>query len=215
MRRLPFGNNWTSMRIGIRFAIWGAHFGSIPTSLTFTTNIGLSLGVCNGPQGFLHDRPAEYIGYKIPGASATWANSAFNVNPPYYTQSSAAARAVQRTAVGGYLADENDTGNTTLISSAPHLVRNIMMLTITKGSATWSFQQHSCTTSVQVQADCNRSVLLYNMGLTTPSVTYVTNAAATTMAYTLTTGVFDHVAVGWGKFIPQMVINDIAVARFS
>jgi hypothetical protein len=49
------------------------------------------------------------------------------------------------------------------------------------------------------------------MGLTT--VTIGADAGATAVAYS-GSGIFTHVAVGWGKFHPQLEISDIAVSRF-
>lgn len=213
IRPIPWGNNWNQMRIGIRFALYGAHFGSIPTVFGFTLYGGLTFCVCNGPQGWYTDRPKDVIGLKFPISTTTMTNTVYTTSPPYYTAGNTSCGAIRK-GPAGVLQNATITPQATLISSAPHLVRNIMMVTITK-AATPTIALHSPTTAGQVQADVTRPLFLYAMGATTPSTTYVTNPAAGNLTYTGGDLTFDHVAVGWSKYVPGIEITDIAVSRFS
>jgi hypothetical protein len=212
LRTIPFGNNWTQLRIGIRFAVWGAHFGNTATIIPFTTFAGLTLGVCNGPQGWLTDRPKEFIGCKANVTANLWTNSAPATNPPFYTATNNSTHNVRKTSAGAV----TSVGPvlTLLVSSAPHLVRNIFMVSITKGVPNCTVLAYGCTTAGQVQTDCSRAVLLTQVATTTPSASFVTTSASSTLAYASGDLTFDTVGVSWSKFYPQMEINDIAIARF-
>jgi len=210
IRPIPFGNNWTSIRIGIRFAVYGGSFGSSPTAITFGATSGLTLGVCLGPCGWHCNTPEDYLGLRMATSGTTWTNSAWNTVPNYYT-SSANTHTLLRKTRAGVLTNTGAAMNTMLISSVPGTIRNVLYVGIVKGS-TITMAVHSCTTAGQVQADRSRGDFLYNMGVTAPAI--LTNPSASTFTYGSGAMTFDHVAVGWNKFYPFIEICDIAVMRF-
>lgn len=213
IRPIPWGNNWNTMRVGIRCAFYGAHFGNMVTS--FAASVvphNLTLGVCSGPQGVFHDRPKDYIGVKLWANTMTITSSAPATHPPYYLASGSTQTNLRKTEAG-LVVSSNVSGLQGYFSSAPHLIRNAIMATFVKGSPNCTISIHTPNSAATGQTNVTRPLFLSMMSATTPSTTYVGSGSANNLAYTGDLH-FDYVAIGWSKYYPGIEISDIAVTRF-
>jgi hypothetical protein len=204
-RALPWGSNWTKMRIGCRLATNGT--ATIPAY-----NFPL-IGVCTGPEAWASSVTVDAVAWtplNMSYANAVWSGSApnyfYDYNGGTYNQCLQQKIGTTINYLGTY------TGIRFCWSANPTALRSALMLDITKTSATNVDPKVWVPTNLQVIIDCPRSNFLAMMENESAPV----NVSGYTQTYPLVRQVkdWDSVFFHWGHAVPTTTFYDMTAVRF-
>ncbi len=217
LRPLPFGTDWTRLRIGIRYSV----NDSARSAYVTAGNYGYCtyLGIQQGTGSFLNSTVADWIGGGNIGSNALpngQLNSYNAGSPGYYTMAQGRPNAVWKTGSSYTFASESSVtvyitgsgenagfGNQYFCGSYVDII---------KGSPNYTFNIYYCDTIANAQTNVTEAAFLANMELGgTPTNT--TGAAGKTIAYT-GSGLFDTLSIIVTRCWPSTEIGSIAVVRY-
>jgi len=221
---LPFGTNWVSLRIGIRYSI---NDSARSTSGYAGGNWGycLYLGVQEGiTTRFLDDTVTDWIGGGNIGNTAQ-PNGNFNsytAGSPGYYQNGAGGRPNalwKRTTTHTFGSESSvsvyftGSGENGAVSGLGPQYFCGSYVDITKGSPNYTISPYYCNSAANAQANLTETAFLANMESgATP--TFTASAAGKTIAYT-GSGLFDTLSVVCTRYWPSTEIGSLAVVRYS
>lgn len=203
VRKMSFGNNWNSLRIGMRFAVNG------------TANITaahLQAGLCSGDvDTFASPNCVQFVGSLLPSGDNTWTYSAgsFTSNTVFATSTSTVTKVgstitptIQTSVSTHYIA--GTAGGTSSV-----YFTNIVRLSDTSVSVQQSITQAGAFADVSFY-DFMRGMENEAGGGTAGVTVYGTARVISGMATTF----LDTLSIYWNKSTPTIEINDLCVLRF-
>lgn len=203
IRPTTFGTDWTRVRVGVRYALYGTQ-SLVPTSI--------NLGLCVGNQAVLSNITT----------SAIWARSYGNATlmtyagttPNFYYDTTAAFTGFLLERIGSTTSTLGNPGQSrTAWSASPTALRSILMFDVTKGAAASVTLNFYYQTNAQVVTDWTRLAFLAAMANSgTPTGTTVMNQAVNV---TRTQKDWNSMFIGWSRSTPALCVYDMAVARYT
>lgn len=204
IRPLSFGTNWTRLRVGVRYAVYGTSAINVPD---------VRLGFCVGNNGGISNSTTSAIWMKSEGTAGAHIVSG---TPPNVYYDSGAAYNLQfyervnntTTPAGAFAASRSG------FSANPTALRSILMFDVAKvaGSSSITFNFYYLT-AAQVVTDWTRSAFLTAMANdgTPAGTTNVTSSYTPTR----TQRDWDSAFIGWARSTPAMCVYDMGVARYT
>lgn len=202
----PFSiSSWATLRIGIRWI-------TNNTAATITTP-RFYIGLSSGSTNLIMDATTDnWCGIATQGSWSYYAGG-FPAAPVEYFGYN--MRATKR--VGSTLTDNSSssTPDASVPADATTADRTILFVDITKGSPNYTFLVRKYRNVDAPSVDISAADFLTKMGEPTPTATSHGLGTAKTLAVDETTGVFNHVNIGWDQASPTIEICDLAVAKLS
>ena len=218
LRPLPFGTNWVSLRIGIRYSVNDSARSSYRAgNYGYCTYLGVQQG---STTSFLNNTVTDWIGGGNVGNTAipNGQLSAYTVGSPgYYLQHQGRPNGLWKvgsthtfateSSVTVYITGSGQNGGYGLQYFCASYVD------ITKGSPNYTIIPYYCNTTANAQISITEAAFLTNMESGgTPSQT--ASASAKTIAYT-GQGLFDTLSIVVTRCWPSTEIGSLAVVRYT
>lgn len=207
LRPLPFGTDWNSIRVGVRWSMRDSGANLTGTPRCF-------LGVCSGDTNAYGDATTTHA-VGVDFNAATWTRAASNYSITPASSLFGAKRVNTTTTRTATFSTAWAIGNQSAASNAD---RTVWVVYITKGSPNFTLQTfYRNTTSIAPPADVSLATFLEQIAVSgTPIITNHTQSAALTLAVDEgTDGDLDHINFHWDRATPEIEICDIAVVRMS
>jgi len=196
-RTMSIGNNWTSMRLGVRF--------SINRTSAYTAPPTLFAGICSGTSEMYADGTTKhFIGVR--SNASNWGYATGYLSPA--NNSFVMFKKVGTTRTDSSL---QTLSNAAWIGSSP-TYRGSIIIDFTKNNGT--FVEVKFYISMLNQWD-NTDAIFTNImqSFVAPSSTHTTMASSNITVDEATNGYFDTINVGWLGITEGMEISDIAYSR--
>lgn len=197
MRKLSFGTNWTTLRIGFRYYIAWANGGGITQPRWCC---GVSNGTTAGPGS---PNTTDFLGVVFSGWTVGFTGSS-----TFYTGNGRVSDGIRKVGADATIVvGTNSNGNYWNQNSniAVPVAMEVTKLSSTSYSVRSTYMENS-----SLCVNMTRSNFLLQMEAATP---FTTNWC---ISKTLTGGTnYDSVCVSWGKSMPTLTISELTVMRFN
>ena len=207
IRPIPFGTDWTTIRVGLRWHIRDSGANLVGTPRCF-------FGLCSGNTLVYGDETATHA-VGVDYNATTWTRAATNYAVSG-TGSLFGAKKVGSTITRtSAISTAWAMGNGAASDSAD---RTLLYVELTKGSPNFSVRCFfRTTTSSTPPADISEATFLEQLAVSgTPTVTNHSFPAAQNLAVDEgADGDLDHVQFYWDRAMPEMEICDLAIARMA
>jgi len=219
LRPLPFGTDWLSLRIGIRYSVNDSARSNYPVAgnYGYCTYLGVQQG---SDTSFLANTVTDWIGGGNIGNNAA-PNGQLNIytvgSPGYYTMALGRPNGLWKTGSTYTFATESSvlvyvTGSGENGGYGPQYFC-ASYVDITKGSPNYTFNVYYCNSAANAQTNITEATFLANMESgATPSQTAA--ASGKTIAYT-GQGLFDTLSIVVTKCWPSTEIGSLAIVRYT
>jgi hypothetical protein len=216
LRPLPFGTNWQTVRIGVRFSV---NDSARSTYAGGNWGYGMYLGVAQGAStSFLADTVTDWIGGGYIGSTAQPSGQlAFNAGSPnYYLMNLGRPNALRKTG-SSYTFTAESSVSIYIVGSGENAGYGNQLfcgcyVDIVKGSP-YTITIYYTNSAANAQTNLTEAAFLTNMESGgTPTLTAV--AGAKTLAYT-GAGLFDTLSIVCPRSWPSTEIGTLAVVRYT
>lgn len=208
IRPLSFGNNWSKIRVAVRYSIFRT-WGDI-------SKPQFGLGVCSGPSSGYNSITSDWLGGVFGGTptgiNGDWSN--YGSNPNVYSGPGSIGNPCRK--LGVIYNNANSTASTTNMYNVTDGESAYVQLIDINRTANWT---QAVVGELQYAYDYHvvTNVSKYAYMTAIENETAVPSfMAGFWYAGTLNIGpVYDHVCITWGKSIPAIILFDITVLRFN